>query len=412
MKFTTGLAAVATLLAVNGVSAVSEWGQCGGINYTGSKTCDSGLTCVYLNDYYYQCQKPSSTTTKTTTTTTKSTTTTTKTTTTSTKPTTTTTTTKSTTTTPTTTTTKTSTTTTTTSTTTSPASTQKFKFFGVNESGAEFGGNFFCGKGFNTFRVPFLVERLSPPANGLTGAFDSTYLNGLKTIVSYITGKGAYAIIDPHNYLRYNGAVVSDATTFATWWTNLANQFKSNPHVIFDLQNEPYGIDASLVYSYMQAAVNAIRSTGATNLIMVEGTSWTGAWSWTSSGNAAAFASLTDPANNIAIEMHQYLDSDGSGTSPDCVSSTVGVERLTDATNWLTSHGFKGFLGEIGAGSNDTCIAALKGAFSYMQQPGSPWLGVTWWAAGPWWGTYYQSMEPPNGPAVARILPEAFLPFV
>lgn len=50
--------------------------------------------------------------------------------------------------------------------------------------------------------------------------------------------------------------------------------------------------------------------------------------------------------------MHQYLDSDGSGTSEICVSSTIGVERITAATQWLTAHGFKGLLGEIGTGSN------------------------------------------------------------
>lgn len=84
--------------------------------------------------------------------------------------------------------------------------------------------------------------------------------------------------------------------------------------------------------------------------------------------------------------MHQYLDSDSSGTSPTCVSSTIGVERLTAATNWLKQNGLKGFLGEIGAGSNSACIAAVKGAMCYMQQSGV-WIGTTWWAAGPWWGT-------------------------
>ncbi|KAL7268091.1 hypothetical protein RUND412_009299 [Rhizina undulata] len=36
-------------------SAVAHYGQCGGINYTGSTTCATGYTCTYLNDYYYQC---------------------------------------------------------------------------------------------------------------------------------------------------------------------------------------------------------------------------------------------------------------------------------------------------------------------------------------------------------------------
>lgn len=84
--------------------------------------------------------------------------------------------------------------------------------------------------------------------------------------------------------------------------------------------------------------------------------------------------------------MHQYLDSDGSGTSDVCVSTTVGVDRLTAATEWLQANGLKAILGEIGAGSNDDCIAAVYEALCYMQQSGV-WVGALWWAAGPWWGT-------------------------
>ncbi|KAG8939620.1 hypothetical protein FRC00_013712, partial [Tulasnella sp. 408] len=207
-----------------------------------------------------------------------------------------------------TTTTKTSTTTTTTS--ASPSATvKKFKLYGVNESCAEF-GTYFVGKGFNTFRVAFMVERLTP--GSLTSSYDSAYMASLKSTVSYITNKGAYAVLDPHNYLRFNGAVLTDANAFATWWKNLANEFKSNSRVIFDLQNEPYGIDAGVVANFMQTAVNGIRSVGATNLILVEGTAWSGAWSWTSSsGNANAFASFTDPANNFAIGDPNAYSSEG-----------------------------------------------------------------------------------------------------
>jgi endoglucanase len=72
--------------------------------------------------------------------------------------------------------------------------------------------------------------------------------------------------------------------------------------------------------------------------------------------------------------MHQYLDSDGSGTSPVCVSSTIGVERVREATEWLKEHGLKGFLGEMGAGSNADCIAAVSGALCHLQQSGV-WIG-------------------------------------
>lgn len=58
MKATIAAAILAALATQ--VSAVSEWGQCGGKNYSGSTTCDSGLTCVFSNDYYSQCLRTTS----------------------------------------------------------------------------------------------------------------------------------------------------------------------------------------------------------------------------------------------------------------------------------------------------------------------------------------------------------------
>ncbi|KAK0204881.1 glycoside hydrolase superfamily [Desarmillaria ectypa] len=306
----------------------------------------------------------------------------------------------------------------------------KFEYFGVNESGAEFGsGNipgvlgtdyifpaessidYFVGQGFNFFRLPFLLERLAPPATGITSTFNKDYLNLIKSTVEYATGKGAYIAIEPHNYLIYNGATLTSTSNFQTFWANLAKEFVHNNHVIFDIMNEPHDVDASVAFNMNQAAINGIRSTGATQLILVEGTSWTGAWTWTTSGNSNYFGKINDPAHNTAIEMHQYLDSDGSGTSATCVSSTIGAERLAAATAWLKQAGLKGFLGEIGAGSNDACMKAVFGALCSMQQSGV-WIGASWWAAGPWWGTYFQSIEPTTGAAVASILPQALKPFL
>lgn len=35
--------------------AVDAYGQCGGINYSGSTACVSGYVCTYENPYYSQC---------------------------------------------------------------------------------------------------------------------------------------------------------------------------------------------------------------------------------------------------------------------------------------------------------------------------------------------------------------------
>jgi len=424
MKYSlSSFASVAILLAVGSpaLAQSSLYGQCGGTGWSGATSCVSGSVCTYSNAYYSQCLPGTATSVKSTTSST------------SVKPTTTSTTSVKATTT---TTSVKSTSTVATSTSTAPSSSTgtatKFKYFGVNESGAEFGNtaipgilgtdytwpaessiDYFVGEGFNTFRVTFLMERISPPANGLTGAFDPTYLAALVSIITYITGKGAYALVDPHNFMSYNGAVISSTSDFGTWWKNLATEFKSNSNVIFDCMNEPNGIAAATVFSLMQAAVTGIRSSGATTqLILVEGTSWTGAWTWVSSGNSAVFAAISDPYNNTAIEMHQYLDSDGSGTSAVCVSQTIGAERIAAATAWLQANNLKGFLGEIGAGNGTDCIAAVYNTLSAMQAAGGTWIGAVWWAAGPWWGDYFMSIEPPSGAAIAGILPQALKPFL
>lgn len=144
-------------------------------------------------------------------------------------------------------------------------------------------------------------------------------------------------------------------------------------------------MDQTLVLQLNQAAINGIRAAGATTqYIAVEGNSYSGAWTWTQVNTN--LANLTDSSNKILYEMHQYLDSDGSGTSDVCVDSTIGVERITSATQWLIDNGKVGILGEFAGGANSVCKEALSGMLDYMQQHSDVWLGGLWWAGGPWWG--------------------------
>jgi len=52
-RISTSTSAVAFNTTAN--QLVSDWGQCGGINYFGSKTCVSSSKCTVVNSYYYQC---------------------------------------------------------------------------------------------------------------------------------------------------------------------------------------------------------------------------------------------------------------------------------------------------------------------------------------------------------------------
>lgn len=123
------------------------------------------------------------------------------------------------------------------------------------------------------------------------------------------------------------------------------------------------------------------------------------------SGTATEMGTLVDPVDKLIYEMHQYLDSDGSGTSPECVNSTIGSQRLAAATSWLRANNKIGIIGETAGGANDLCISALQDMFSYMEKNNDVWAGWLWWGAGPWWGSYIYGMEPPSGVAYTGVLP-------
>jgi endoglucanase len=127
-------------------------------------------------------------------------------------------------------------------------------------------------KGMNIFRIPFRMERLAQGT--MTSALDATYLSGLKHVVSFITAAGAHAVLDPHNFGRYNGAVFTSTSDFQKFWTNVATEFKDNDLVIFDCNNEFHDEPSNaLVVALNQACINGVRAAGATSqYIFVEGT--------------------------------------------------------------------------------------------------------------------------------------------
>ena len=167
--------------------------------------------------------------------------------------------------------------------------------------------------------------------------------------------------------------------------------------------NEYHEMDQELVLNLNQAAIDGIRAAGATSqYIFVEGNSWSGAWTWVDVNDN--LKALTDPEDKIVYEMHQYLDSDGSGTSETCVSATIGTERVADATQWLKDNKKIGIIGEFAGGNNDLCRTAIEGLLDSLQADSDVWLGALWWAAGPWWADYINSIEPPSGIAYEGML--------
>ena len=165
----------------------------------------------------------------------------------------------------------------------------------------------------------------------------AAYQQTLETYVSDLNADGIYAILDLH--WSAPGTVVSDAQRSlpddhsAAFWTSVAATFKDNPAVVFDLFNEPYSPAADGYSAYpvnwscwlhggctvpdaadgdtptagqtytavgMQALVNAVRATGASQPILVGGLAYANDLSgWLSN-------EPSDPAGQLAASLHAY----------------------------------------------------------------------------------------------------------
>lgn len=278
---------------------------------------------------------------------------------------------------------------------------------GVNLSGAEYGDRtgmigtnytypseatirYFAGKGMTVIRLPVRWEHLQPKLNA---ALDADELKRLTETVALIRSTGMSVIIDPHNFAYYDktriGSRPATNTAFADFWVRLAVEFANQKGVVFGLMNEPYDIPSEDWLKAANAAIRGIRAAGARNLVLVPGTSWSGAWSWENDmvggANGRVMLGVRDPANNYAYEVHQYLDADSSGTHATCEGAGAGIDAIARMTSWLRKNGKRGFVGEFGVSSAKPCVEALDVILKEMSDNSDVWLGWSYWAAGDWW---------------------------
>jgi endoglucanase len=188
----------------------------------------------------------------------------------------------------------------------------------------------------NAVRVP-LNEDCWLGIHGINPAYSgANYQAAIATEVQTINAAGMYVLLDLHwsgggSNLANGQAVMADADHSPAFWASVAGTFKSYPAVIFDVFNEPHPHDAEYdptgsdpwgwrCWSHgcaihtgdtsapspnwqatgMQDLVNAVRGSGATNPVLVNGNSWgNDATGWLASG-------LVDPAGQLVAGLHSY----------------------------------------------------------------------------------------------------------
>lgn len=260
---------------------------------------------------------------------------------------------------------------------------------------------YYRGKGMNTFRLPFRWERLQ---RALTLNLNAGELAAFQTTVADMIAAGATVLLDAHNYGRYasaseissgaNADMLGSATlpnsAFADFWKRLATLYANNGYVVFDLMNEPNGLNTNQTWpDAAQAAVTAIRSVGANNLILIEGNAWADAKTWPTVSDM--LKNISDPAKNIAFEVHVYPDVSGGGGSDTCSDVNSAVTQLQPFTAWLKANHARGFLGEFSGGisirASAQCMTAIDNELKHLAANPDVYIGWTYWAGGSGWGT-------------------------
>ena len=291
---------------------------------------------------------------------------------------------------------------------------------GVNLAGPEFNGgqlpgvlnkdyvypqdsafDYFAAIGANTIRLPFRWERIQP---SLFGALDAAELQQIAAAVASAKSRGMCIILDVHNYGAYRGLAIGapevPLRALSDLWLRLHAVFNDPRVTVFGLMNEPSKLPIDLWAKIAQQTVQALRSKGAQNLILVSGGRWSGVHEWEKvigeTSNAQAFAQFQDPLQRTWLEVHQYADRYYAGTGQTCVPAAKIAPLFGNITRWAKTHQQRLFLGEFGTPANAACLAALEAMLAQMQDA-RVWRGWTYWAAGSWWGDYPLSIEPRNG---------------
>jgi endoglucanase len=277
------------------------------------------------------------------------------------------------------------------------------RLLGVDHSGTEFqcihgSGVFDTGAGIpdqtfvsnmmawhiNTVRVP-LNEDCWLGINGAPSQYSgAAYTGAIASYVSLLRKNGLYVIVDLHwNAGGTNQATgqqeMADSDHAPAFWTSVATMFKDDLGIVFDLYNEPHDIAWSCwlnggctVSGWPAAGMNqlitAVRSTGAMNVVMAGGISYSGDLSeWVAN-------KPTDPTGNLAASFHTYNFSN-------CATSGCWTSQLANVANEVPL-----ITGEMGENDCDNGSGAnhppgqnyINGYMTWADGAGVSYLGWAW----------------------------------
>jgi hypothetical protein len=229
--------------------------------------------------------------------------------------------------------------------------------------------------GCNVIRLPLSQDFwFGVPNSKSTSVSKNNYRALVDNIVKICSDNNAYALLDLH----WSGTATAPSapggsgwgTAIAqqdmpdanalTFWSDLAARYANNPAVLFDLYNEPHGVswdiwknggDSGNGFNTpgLQALLNAIRATGAHNMVVAGGLDWAYDLRGIVSGGVTTADALTDSiGSGVAYASHIYP---WKGSAPWVPAN--GDSEITVAANLVPI-----LIGEFGQNQTDVTSCA------------------------------------------------------
>lgn len=196
------------------------------------------------------------------------------------------------------------------------------------------------------------------------------YKKTVAETVQQATAAGLYVVLDlhwsaPEKYCPLLQNPMADADHSIDFWSSVATQFKGSPNVLFELFNEPfvgYGgpvsaadwrttmrggamrqfltvnpttqgwdkIDSTWQVAGMQQMLDAVRATGATNVVLA------GTPSWSQDISQWIENAPRDPLHQLGVAWHPYPNSNAAG-DPQALVPKLGPKAYEWAEHILAA---------------------------------------------------------------------------
>lgn len=218
--------------------------------------------------------------------------------------------------------------------------------------------------GFDFVRIPVRWDQHL----GKTAPFkvDAAWMNRIEQIVDWGLARGLFIVMNSHHdsWIKDTYSNPVNQARFDSLWSQIAVRFKDkSDHLIFEICNEPVNMTKAQNDEMHRNAMQIIRKTNPTRLIIFQGIDW---------GGSDGLINAEIPQDNYVIgSFHSYdpylFGLEGKGTWGSTNDINTLKAKFQTVKNWSDKNKIPVFLGEFGSVKTADYNSRMKHYKTYME---------------------------------------------